>query len=523
MDLQFIVTVNVMAISAIAIVAAIPQRRATDPAWFLVNTLVLAIGAVSLVGLPEWAGAVTSITFAAFVAAPALLVARANQALERADTSYAARLNRYAALLMPSPIRRFGARLVDAIAELDRTGDLTRLDTLVEAAPTSQRAAALAQRALVTADWEKVLALIRANPQSLAVWRPMEIRVLGELGQFDEMCAVVEQLDRSGALVGHVGSHVRMVVLAFHGRREDVERWIAHSGIEDDDTNAYWRAVATVYDPASRHDGRAALEKLATTAARQRTRTAAAAALAHLDETASPTSGRDTAWLDALAERPADPPRRGVRHLPVSLGLIVLNLVMFVVAEVKGGSEELRTLVELGALWPDFVVRGGEWWRLVATPFLHFGPVHLGINLLALFVLGRALEPQLGPWRMFAIYLVGAVGSTAAVLGLMLRDVLEMNVLVGASGAVFTLVGVMAALALRRWRRRATVQNRTALIAIVTALAIQVAIDFSLPQVSFSAHAAGFLIGLAYGFVVPLPASADRRVLAGVDRAPGAA
>jgi membrane associated rhomboid family serine protease len=85
----------------------------------------------------------------------------------------------------------------------------------------------------------------------------------------------------------------------------------------------------------------------------------------------------------------------------------------------------------------------GEWWRLLTAAFLHYGPIHLGLNMLALWWIGRPLENYLGPMRYLLIYLVsGLAGSAGALL------VTPNGVTVGASGAIFGILG--AAIVLER-------------------------------------------------------------------------
>jgi hypothetical protein len=59
-------------------------------------------------------------------------------------------------------------------------------------------------------------------------------------------------------------------------------------------------------------------------------------------------------------------------------------------------------------------VATGEWWRLLTAPFLHAGLWHVGINMIALWVLGGLLEPLLGRWRFVSVYLVSALAGAVA-------------------------------------------------------------------------------------------------------------
>ena len=84
---------------------------------------------------------------------------------------------------------------------------------------------------------------------------------------------------------------------------------------------------------------------------------------------------------------------------------IALNILVFLVEVNSGGSTKIEVLFRLGALVPE-AIQGGEWWRLVAANFLHFGALHLFMNMFGLWVLGPFVEFALGFRRFVLVYLV---------------------------------------------------------------------------------------------------------------------
>jgi membrane associated rhomboid family serine protease len=131
--------------------------------------------------------------------------------------------------------------------------------------------------------------------------------------------------------------------------------------------------------------------------------------------------------------------------------------------------------------WPYGVTLFGEWWRVFTAAFLHIGPVHLAMNMLALLVFGSELERQLGRWRYLALYLLSALGGAAAIQ--LLGD--PRVPVAGASAAIYGLLGALGVLMLA---------NRQDLRGLLTLLAINVFISF-LPGISLLGHLGGLVIG----------------------------
>lgn len=130
-------------------------------------------------------------------------------------------------------------------------------------------------------------------------------------------------------------------------------------------------------------------------------------------------------------------------------------------------------------------VADGDWWRLFTAMFLHYGPFHLGLNMLALWWFGSAVELVLGRGRYLLLYIVsGLAGSAGALL------LTPNSATVGASGAIFGILG--AALVLERQRTYVLGGGAFGIIAI------NLVITFALPGISIGGHLGG-LAGGALG------------------------
>ncbi|XP_074304030.1 RHOMBOID-like protein 3 isoform X2 [Silene latifolia] len=156
------------------------------------------------------------------------------------------------------------------------------------------------------------------------------------------------------------------------------------------------------------------------------------------------------------------------------------------------------TLFKMGALQWDMVVRGHQGWRLITCIWLHGGLVHLSLNILSLLVIGIRLEQKFGFVRIGVLYLVSGVGGSV-LSALFLGRYMSM----GASGAIFGLLGAMLSELLVNW----TIYNNKVVVLLV--LVLLIVPNFVLGiiphlHVDNFGHLGGFLTGFLLGFVVLL-------------------
>jgi membrane associated rhomboid family serine protease len=175
----------------------------------------------------------------------------------------------------------------------------------------------------------------------------------------------------------------------------------------------------------------------------------------------------------------------------VTYALIAANVGVWAAgvapALVGGGAAGIAgggSLIGVGGLsGPD--VAAGQWWRLITAGFLHSGLLHLGFNMVALFVLGPPLEGRLGRWRFVVLYLTSLLaGSFGALL------VSPRQLTVGASGAIFGLLGAIIV-----GQRAAGISARAS--GMIPLLVVNLVFTIAVPGISIGGH----LGGLAGGFV----------------------
>ena len=184
----------------------------------------------------------------------------------------------------------------------------------------------------------------------------------------------------------------------------------------------------------------------------------------------------------------------------VSLALIVVNVGVFlwVIAGDVGaagfGNQVSEREFQLGL--NKFVLQiTDEWYRLVTSGFLHFGILHLGMNMWLLHQLGRMLEPPLGRVRFALLYAASLLGGS---LGALVIQADRSGLHGGASGAVF---GLMTAAAIGMHRRGASVFQT----GIGALLVIILVLTFTIPGISIGGHVGGAVAGALCGAVMLAP------------------
>ncbi len=163
----------------------------------------------------------------------------------------------------------------------------------------------------------------------------------------------------------------------------------------------------------------------------------------------------------------------------------------------QGVGAALAVVFRMGAVHQPAVVTGGEWQRLIAAPFLHFGFLHLLMNGWAQWSLGRPLEFLIGPWRFLALWTGSAIGASLA--SLVFND---SAVSAGASGAIFGLLGAFTTFVFFRKDVLPQPVPRALRNGVLATLLLNVMISF-IPGIDMAAHAGGFIAGalMALGIV----------------------
>ena len=203
-------------------------------------------------------------------------------------------------------------------------------------------------------------------------------------------------------------------------------------------------------------------------------------------------------------------------RLPVTFSLIAACVAVYLLVAAAGAAtgvplnvglvRQPGEVLALGALVPALVAEG-EAWRLLTSVFLHSGFLHLALNMISLYFLGSFAEVSFGRGRFLALYFVSGIAGGLAYLyfGSFTAPA------VGASGAIFGLVGGVFGYAVRR----GTFSLQNPIIGQLLILtAINLFLGASIPNVSNTAHVGGLLGGLVYGWLFAPTVYSQKRLVA---------
>jgi rhomboid protease GluP len=186
--------------------------------------------------------------------------------------------------------------------------------------------------------------------------------------------------------------------------------------------------------------------------------------------------------------------------------LITLNVLVFLLMVFQGVSfynPTADSVLKWGADYGPLTLHG-QWWRMLASTFLHFGIVHLLFNMFVLLNIGLFMENLAGRFSFVVLYLVCGLGGSA--VSLAWHPVI---VSAGASGAIFGLYGALLGFLLRHRGSispEALASQRSAALTFVGYNLL-----FGLrPGVDNSAHLGGLATGFVLGlFMIPAPSASS--------------
>lgn len=190
------------------------------------------------------------------------------------------------------------------------------------------------------------------------------------------------------------------------------------------------------------------------------------------------------------------------RHAPVTAGLIVTNIAVFI-AMVASGVDAAQVSSTDAIHWGSDaapLVADGQWWRLLSSIFVHLGIAHIAVNMYALYQGGLVTERLFGSLRFILLYLF------AGVVGNMVSELWNPSVNgAGASGAIFGVFGALAVfMARKRWRASAPALQPVGISLAIFGIYSLVS-GFAHDGVDNAAHVGGLAGGIMLGLGLARP------------------
>lgn len=218
-------------------------------------------------------------------------------------------------------------------------------------------------------------------------------------------------------------------------------------------------------------------------------------------------------------------PTRAPRRLPIpavlprlTYVLIAFNVIVFAVQYVLFNWLGGDVVSFLGAKI-NTAIAAGQYWRLITPVFIHANLLHLFVNCYSLYVIGLQVESPFGYLRFLLVYLLSGMA------GVILSFALSPHNSVGASGAIFGLVGALAVY-LYRHRRRFGAFGRQRLMNLLGVIGLNLFFGIASSQIDNWGHVGGLAGGLLLGWLVGPEFEVDQAVVEAprvVDRNPLAA
>ncbi len=180
--------------------------------------------------------------------------------------------------------------------------------------------------------------------------------------------------------------------------------------------------------------------------------------------------------------------------------LIFINALVFLLMFLIGGSNvfgDVRWLLVFGAHFGPLMIEEGQWFRLVTSMFIHGGMMHIFFNMYILYIFGNLAEKVYGSYKFLTIYV-----STGIIASLATLIVNPATISVGASGAIFGLIGLLFGTGFRK--------DTPSLLKSITGttllpmILINVFLGFTVPSINNAAHLGGLFSGFAFGLLTPV-------------------
>ncbi|MBN1797474.1 MAG: rhomboid family intramembrane serine protease [Spirochaetales bacterium] len=503
MDFNYVLLWVVFAFTLFSLVQLFRFRRKGNRLWILKNGFVFAVTLILLKIFPEQAGFVGAGFWFVFIFTPLTGMRLVNNLQLKAFYGWARVLCQFLWILHPDQNFKLNIILLQARLWVKQGKSKQALAYLEKYRQKHKLLYSLGTiySCILTQRWRELLVWFKGMHINVTLL-PFYSRALGEVGEVAELIKIPvvyrSLFERENYFIKNT---IRLHVFAFSGAVREVEVLLdgALSGLSKEQ-KIYWRAVALQAGGEIKQAKK--LFNLLMESKNILMRDAACHRLHCLQIELKKEF--DLEIKELLEKAKADfikeerfslykkVKRRGAL---ITLIIIGINLVVFTCEELLGGSTNEMTLYKMGALYTlGFTI--SDVWRIITAQFLHYGFLHLAMNMLGLFILGPHVELFLGRIKYALVYFLSGIGALACYL-LIAGFQGTYDFLVGASAGIMGVVGALFAMLLKGFfiYRISAVKNQLFMLSFF--IGLQIIFDVSTPEVSFWGH----FFGLIFGFL----------------------
>ncbi|SHM44720.1 Membrane associated serine protease, rhomboid family [Anaerosporobacter mobilis DSM 15930] len=186
-----------------------------------------------------------------------------------------------------------------------------------------------------------------------------------------------------------------------------------------------------------------------------------------------------------------------ISPIAITCSILLINIIIFLIMDLSFDWSIYNAFVEQGGISYDTIVKDHQFYRFLTHMFIHADMDHLFGNMIVLFFIGSQVEKRLGKYRYLILYFIG--GFVAAITSLGYNRIQDSSTLsIGASGAIFAVVGAMVAIVIFNKREFEEIGIRQLLFFVV----ISIINGMNAQGIDNAAHVGGLLAGLILGQVL---------------------
>ena len=191
--------------------------------------------------------------------------------------------------------------------------------------------------------------------------------------------------------------------------------------------------------------------------------------------------------------------RIDLKRFPITTALLVANIAYYLYTSVSYGfNMSAQAGFMAGGFVPMVVVEMGQYWRFITANFVHFGFIHILVNMFSLYNVGPFVEYNFKKWEYICIIITSMFFTNAyGFFNYMINGIGGLTVSGGASGIIFGILGAIVVLGIYYQGYYERV-----LKSLLPSLILMIFISFSMSSISLSGHLGGLLGGMISTYII---------------------